>query len=98
MDVVCYMGGDWILVKYTTKKTLKHYVGQIERFNETGNPIVKYLRVSSQCSYNTTFKYPDKEDIDEVDEDFIISHLPEPSTGRREDKIFGVTFSQYNLQ
>lgn len=65
---------DYVLVKFDTKKTVYHYVGQIE---EVGHSMatIKFMRMSK---IRNTFMYPDIEDISSVPLTDIKTKLPEP--------------------
>lgn len=91
--------GDWILVKYATKKLLKHYVGQVEKFG-SDNTTVNFPRLNrkNKNPKTTIFNIPEQTDLDDIENENIIRRLPEPSTGRRGEKIFSVSFSQYKLE
>lgn len=89
---------DWVLVKFPTKKTVKHFIGQIESISDRQEPNVRFLRKVSATSKLTIMKYPELQDMSEVVEQDIVSILPAPSLGRRGEIVFNVGFSQYNLQ
>ncbi|KAI4455723.1 hypothetical protein MML48_9g00008282 [Holotrichia oblita] len=92
--------GDWVLVQYPTKKSLRYYVGQVERIRERSIMTVQFLRVNRKNKNPkiTVFHYPEQVDVDDIVETSIICRLPEPTTGRRGEKLFSVTFSNYNLE
>ena len=70
--------GSWILVKYSTKKTLRYYVGQI--LEERDEMIkVKFLRRKGNY-----FIWPTVEDISSITEDDVVRVLPAPKTKRRD--------------
>lgn len=91
--------GKWILVKFASKKSIKHFIGQVM---ESTNDILfktKFVRkVSGLKSENLTFTYPTVEDIYNVSVPDIISILPTPIEGRRGTLKFNVCFKDYNIQ
>lgn len=84
--------GNWVLVRFATKKTIKHHIGKITQF-EGLTPIVQFVKKNGE----NTFVYPHSEDISEIDGNAIVTKLPEPSVGRRGVLIFPVKFSSYNM-
>lgn len=92
--------GDWVLVKYDIEGKsirVKHYVGIIKGVND-GVFKIKFVKLKAEDKRSTTFVYPIADDIDEVLESDIISSLPKPVIGRRNQLVFGITFNQYNLK
>ena len=66
--------GVWVLVKYCGKRTAKHYTGQV--LSRTVDGIqVKFLKKKPDSHL---LMWPDKDDIDYVDESQIVEVLPEP--------------------
>ncbi|CAH1104629.1 unnamed protein product [Psylliodes chrysocephalus] len=103
--------GDWAIVKFCTKKSVKYFMGNILSFNDYGEAVVSYVRKASDHAGITTFHFLSQkdivhvifhflsqEDITDVMEDDIISILPKPTIRRRGEVIFSVGFSQYNIQ
>lgn len=95
------MINNWVLVKFSTKKTVKHFVGIITSFSDQ-YPVIQYVRKVNNTKYKqqTVFTYPLVEDIsilkDTVD---IIKTLPQPEISRRGHIIFNFKFSsKYNVQ
>lgn len=91
---------DWIIVKFATKKSLKHFVGKVLSINGV-NPVVKFLRKvkESKCDTGTTFSYPTVDDICTIEHlEDIVTVLPEPTITRRGQIIFHVDFSNFNIQ
>jgi hypothetical protein len=67
----------WVLVAYATKKTVKHFVGQILKAN--GDEFeVKFLKLFNAVKSQYTFIWPIFTDSDVVDYDDIVKVLPEP--------------------
>lgn len=92
--------GDWLLAKFTTKKTIKHFVGKVIEINsDERKPIVQFLRAKTSSSdVSPEFIYPTVEDISQIYTQDIICILPKPTTGRRGQLTFNFIFSQYNIQ
>lgn len=92
--------GDWLLVRFATKKTLKHYVGVVIEINKDLNPVVQYLRKSNRWNKRIVFSYPHVEDVSELRHlEDIALFLPEPVKERRGLIHFGdVIFRDYNIQ
>ncbi|XP_022127680.1 uncharacterized protein LOC111001920 [Pieris rapae] len=67
---------DFVLVKFNTKKTVVHYVGQIEDIGHT-MAIIKFMRLSK---IRKTFFFPEVDDIASVLLDDIKTKLPVPKT------------------
>jgi hypothetical protein len=82
----------WVLVKYSTKKSVYHYVGQITGKIDDGWS-VKFLKYTKN-----KFIWPDKIDDDVVETEDILKILPIPTRGRRGCLEFGIQFQGYNLQ
>ncbi|XP_068083401.1 uncharacterized protein [Anabrus simplex] len=86
--------GKWVIVKFATKKTCKHYIGRIIVKNEEDCSVVTFAR---KVASRPTFIWPEIEDICEVSDSDILMVLPEPSIGRRGEFSFGVSFSTFNI-
>jgi hypothetical protein len=82
----------WVLVKYSTKKSVYHYVGQITGKIDDGWS-VKFLKYTKN-----KFIWPDKINDDVVETEDILKILPIPTRGRRGCLEFGIQFQGYNLQ
>lgn len=83
-----YCVGDWILVKYAGKKTIKYYVGCIleiinNRFEELQFK-VKFLK-KLQGKY---CRYIENEDEDTVDLDMIVKHISPPNKKGSEKRFY----------
>lgn len=83
----------WVLVAFSTKTSIKHYVGQITDVNQ-GNPVVKFARRLKKTSI---FVWPQEDDESEVQQEDIIVFLPSPVLGRRGELSFPVSFSGFNV-
>lgn len=86
--------GDWILVKFAGKKSIKYYVGQV--LDE--NNMVKFARKKKLLNNKSVFKFPDIDDISEVYDNDITMLLPTPVIERRGEISFQVSFAGYDLQ
>ncbi|CAG9822250.1 unnamed protein product [Phaedon cochleariae] len=88
----------WVLVKFPTKKTIRHFVGQIIEMVEN-EPVVKFARKINKVKLTrkTVFVFPDIEDSSLISEENIIRVLPTPLYGRRGEIEFPVDFSNYNV-
>lgn len=84
--------GQWVLVKYCTKKTVKHFVGQIIRVENGEDITVKFVK-----KYKSKYVWPELADIDNVAFENIIKLLPEPEVDRRGTLEFKVRFDGYNV-
>lgn len=84
--------GQWALVQYCTKKSVKHFVGQIiENTNEGW--LLKFTKYRDKY-----FFWPEKEDTDLVDSENILKILPEPLKSRRGDNlIIKIDFTKYHF-
>lgn len=92
---------DWVLVKFETKKSVKHFVGIVTDTADIGhNPIVKYARKkASKVEGVTVFTFPLVDDVLEVRHvEDIVTKLPNPENGRRGQFIFEMSFDMYNIQ
>ncbi|CAB3251786.1 unnamed protein product [Arctia plantaginis] len=65
---------DYVLVKFDTKKTVYHYVGQIKEVRHS-MATIKFMRMSK---IRNTFMYPEIEDISSVPLKDIKTKLPNP--------------------
>lgn len=90
--------GDWVLVKFSAKKTVKHYVGQIININDD-IPIIKYVRKTETKQKGLLFVYPIVDDICELKHiTDIVSVLPKPTITRRGQISFSINIGKFNLQ
>lgn len=90
---------DFILVKFATKKTLKHFVGQIVDKNGRREYLVNFLKVTS----GQKFIFPDRKDESLVTLEDIVLKLPPPiqkaGTARSNAFFkFRINFLGYNLE
>lgn len=85
---------DFVLVKFTTKKTEKYFVGTIQEIIDSDEFKIKFLRRKG-----TTWKFyfPQDEDVSDVIRDDIIVKLPPPSSRGTERMKSLLTFKK-NLQ
>lgn len=88
--------GDWLLIKFCTKKSVKHYVGMVLSMNDDGSPKVKYTRKKSKTEGETTFSFPVLDDISKVKHtEDIVTKLPKPAIGRRAQIVFKMSFNSF---
>lgn len=88
---------DWLVVQFTTKKSVKHFIGTILSI-EDKLPVVKFVRKVKQSKSETTFSYPIVEDICVIKSKAdIICVLPQPVIFRRGQLIFNVDLNKYNI-
>lgn len=92
--------GDYVLVKFATKKKLIHYVARVDKLNEASNDMdVEFLRRRGE-SWNFSFR--DQPDLAEVNRDDIVLKLPMPSTNKGTTRTssfvsFGISMAKYNV-
>ncbi|KAG5868326.1 hypothetical protein JTB14_019159 [Gonioctena quinquepunctata] len=79
----------WVVVKFSTKKKVLHYVGQVTDI-EAGEPRVKFTRMKETHAYTTVFCWKEPEDV--------VEKLAEPAFRRRGELIFNSPFEYYNIQ
>jgi hypothetical protein len=90
---------DWILVKFETKKTIKHLAGKILSFNKEDKPVVKFTRRKILLkNMQTVFIFPVIDDISDVLNEDIICTLPQPTILRRGEIRFNFNIQQFNIQ
>lgn len=91
--------GDFLLVQFPTKKTIRFCVGLILETDESCNEyLVKFYRKKGQGG----FCLPDVEDVSRISRNDIVSRLPKPleikGTSRTKSIIhFQVKFDTYNM-
>lgn len=90
--------GNYVLVAFETKTKKVHFVGQVAKISDVGDPEVIFLRCKNKTKHSTTFSWPESRDETEVPSSDVIAVLPEPTLGRRGDLTFGVIFDSYNIQ
>ncbi|KAK9708599.1 hypothetical protein QE152_g27124 [Popillia japonica] len=87
----CISIDKWVVVQYTTNKTINHFVGQVQ--GKSGSRwTVKFTRISKN-----KFVWPTVEDMDDVDENHIIKILPNPVTNRRGIFEFKLNIKKYKF-
>ncbi|XP_026724784.1 uncharacterized protein LOC113505893 isoform X2 [Trichoplusia ni] len=90
----------WILAKFTTKKSMKHFVGKVISIKDN-IPEVKFVRKKKESKFDggLVFSYPRVDDICTMQHlDDVIMKLPEPNISRRGEIIFNIDLSNYNVQ
>lgn len=95
-DVSTVKVDDWVLVKFASKKLVKHFVGKVISFDE--DPVVLYTRKISETHFTTIFRFPEIQDESVVEISDIVSILPTPTFSRRGHVCFQVSFTGYNVQ
>ncbi|KAL4707264.1 hypothetical protein ACJJTC_019802 [Scirpophaga incertulas] len=93
--------GTWVLAKFVTKKSEKHFVGKVITIKGT-IPEVKFVRKvkESKCNSGVVFTYPRVDDVCTIRHlDDILLILPDPNISRRGQIVFNnINLSKYNLQ
>lgn len=84
VDLCKITTGNWVVVKYAGKNSIKNFIGQITGMDGK-DFIVKYVRKSSIGDYYT---FPDNDDTDIVEKHQIINILKEPQLNNRGHYIF----------
>ncbi|CAH1102668.1 unnamed protein product [Psylliodes chrysocephalus] len=87
----------WVLVKYTSKKNTKHYVGRVTRRVEDEWEVKFLKRISTKQQDTIRFDWPPADDIDTVNEADIALTLPEPLEDRRGLLYFIILFDGFNI-
>lgn len=87
--------GDWVIVRFCTKKTNKYFIDQITNFND--EPEVRFAKTISQNKFATICVFPEIDDVSEVSQENIVSVLPQPQIARRGAFHFSISFTNYNL-
>jgi hypothetical protein len=91
--------GDFVLVRFSTKKKVLYFVGHVQELLDCDEYLVKFLRRRK----NYGFCYPAVDDISSIPRKEIIAKLPKPQeikgTARQASYIkFSVSFSNYDVQ
>lgn len=90
----------WILAKFTTKKSVKHFVGKVISMKDD-LPEVRFVRKKKESKFDRglVFSYPRVDDICTMQHlHDVILVLPEPNISRRGQIIFNIDLSNYNVQ
>lgn len=82
----------WVLVSYTTKKVVKHFIGQVKAVLENQEFQIKFVR-----KFKNNFIWPQVDDTDVIKVDNIITSLPDPTLTRRGSFNFSINFAGYNI-
>lgn len=86
--------GDFILVKFCTKKNVKYFIGQVKQVNEFKDEFtIKFLRQGK----NESFVWPQVDDVSIVGQHDIERKLPPPINTRRDIFKFSVSFEGYQM-
>ncbi|XP_041356358.1 uncharacterized protein LOC121373696 [Gigantopelta aegis] len=90
--------GDYILVKYTTKKKCCNFVGVIlDEINDDDIVTVKFLTRQMTKKMGAMFIFPEKDDIDEVGFENVVLKLPKPTTAGGTKRTVKQFFFDVNL-
>jgi hypothetical protein len=84
----------WVVVEYSTKKTVKHYIGQIISINNNKESEIKFARKYK----SDKFLWPEIEDCDIVPISQIKRVVNAPKVGRRNELYFNLNLSLFNMQ
>lgn len=82
----------WILVAYATKKTLKHFVGQVKEMYPDDNLKVQFVRKKGDL-----FIWPTVPDVDTINMSDVVQVLPAPQNGRRGQIRFPIKFDAFHI-
>lgn len=82
----------WILVAYATKKTLKHFVGQVKEMYPDDNLKVQFVRKKGDL-----FIWPTVPDVDTINMSDVVQVLPAPQNGRRGQIRFPIKFDGFHI-
>jgi hypothetical protein len=80
--------GDWLLVKFPRKKTIKYYVALVESKN-----VDLFVRCARNIGQNN-FKWADPEDCCSVDYDQIERRLEPPTFNYKNDRLVSFFFKR----
>lgn len=88
--------GDWVIVEYKTKKSQKHFIGQVKSmFDSRLN--VQFLKKAQKTG---GFIWPTVEDTDSISPDMAVKILDPPSlkgTGRRKFYFFNIDLIPFHF-
>ena len=71
----------WVVVKFATKKNIKHFIGRVKKIISCDEIEVRFLKMTREKSY--VFSWPGTEDVSDVKCDDIVGVLNEPISLRR---------------
>ena len=100
LSKVIYRAGDFVVVKFQTKKSVMHYVAELMNMTTEGDDkewCVKFLRKQMPSS-TLKFVYPQVEQIYDVRANDFVLKLPLPDSGVRRHIVFSCDLSQYNFR
>lgn len=88
---------DFIVVKYPMKKSITHFVGQIEKIDKDEYTVNFMKKIP-----NNRFTFPEKRDEDVVSQKNIIQKLPMPFTSGGTERaakqwLFDFDFGEFNM-
>jgi hypothetical protein len=80
---------DWIVVKFSTKKTVRRFVGVVIEWTKKGeNLTVRFAKKVDE----SRFKWPEQEDISEIDVEQIDARLNPPEFSFQNDRVTSFVF------
>lgn len=88
---------DYVLVKYSTKKSSRYYAGRV--LEKSGCDVsVSFLK----RGHKKSFIFPEKEDVDTIDISAVVMKLPKPQQSGGSERaakqfIFSYDLSSYNI-
>ena len=71
----------WVVVKFSTKKSIKHFIGRVRKVMSCDELEVGVLKMTGKDSH--VFAWPDPEGVCDIKCDDIVEVLDEPSSPRR---------------
>ncbi|KAK5648397.1 hypothetical protein RI129_003289 [Pyrocoelia pectoralis] len=97
-DLTNIQKGEFVLLKFATKKTLKFFVGQIEEEPSGSEFLVNFLKMTPRQE----FVFPHQKDNSHISADDIVRKLPAPETKMGTARSssffkFSVNFHGYNM-
>lgn len=85
--------GDFVVVKYVSKRVVQHYVGRITQEADRFHMLeVRFLVRQPSKKQQDVFSFPEIDDTDDIDIDDIVQKLPEPSAVGATKRTNGLLF------
>ena len=91
---------DWVLVVFASKKSHKHYIGQVVSVKKEDDEVeVKFTRkvLSLASTTSSSFIWADPEEYCFVRIQDVIMMLPKPDVSKRGLHRFGISFANYKV-
>lgn len=79
--------GDWLLVKFDGKRSVRRFVGQVQEKTDVGL-LIKFARRKE----GSKFSWPDQEDVSYIDEEQVEMLLKPPTFISKNDRTTSFTF------